>query len=104
MKLYIVIAAQIAVNEKGQSVILYDDSTEKFILDPDELEEGVIAPSILYQNYLQNKFKDSPQFNIIRQLLNVDTSIDIDEILVNEAKSKLSEEELNAIIQKYTKE
>lgn len=99
-KLFIVIAAKRAIetssNEQVETLI-YDDTTEKFIMDPDDLAEGEISPSQLYYNYLQERFAKNPDFVIIKNELNIETSVDVQQILANEAKKKLTNEEFNAL-------
>ena len=99
-KLFIVIAAKRAIetssNEQIETLI-YDDTTEKFIMDPNDLAEGEISPSQMYYNYLQERFAKDSSFVIIRNELNIETSIDVQQILANEAKKKLTNEEFNAL-------
>lgn len=99
-KLFIVIAAKRAIetssNEQVETLI-YDDTTEKFIMDPDDLAEGEIPPSQIYYNYLQERFAKDSNFIIIKNELNIETSVNVQQILANEAKKKLTNEEFNAL-------
>jgi hypothetical protein len=99
-RLFIVIAAKRAIetnsNEQIETLI-YDDTTEKFIMDPENIPQGEMSPSQMYYNYLQEKFAKDSGFVIIRNELNIETSIDVQQILANEAKKKLTNEEFNAL-------
>lgn len=95
--LFIVIAVYQIKSTDGTTTLLYDDKTEKFIQDPELLEEGEIPPSTIYHNYLQSKFGKVPNCVVIKEPINVLTSISLQDLLIADAKEKLSEEELDAL-------
>jgi len=96
-KIYIVIAAKQVQYSDGTVSLVYDDATEKFIQDEDSYPEGEVSPSIQYLNYLQSKCPTG--YTVIRAELNVETSVNIQSLLANDAKLKLTDEELNALTQ-----
>lgn len=100
-KLYIVIAANQIQNEDGTTSLIYDDSTEKFIEDEDNYPEGIIPPSIKYLNFLQSRSQNSG-FTVIRAELNVEKDINVQKLLSDYAKNKLTQEELNALTEELS--
>lgn len=95
--LFIVIVVYQIKSTEGTTTLLYDDKTEKFIQDPEVLAEGEVPPSTIYHNYLQSKFGKMPNCHVIKEPINVMTSVSLQELLIADAKEKLSLEELDAL-------
>jgi hypothetical protein len=99
--LYIVIVVYEFKNAEGVTTAIYDDETEKFIQDPEVLEEGQEPPSTLYHNYLQSKYGKLPNCRVVKVPINVVNTISLQELWVKDAKEKLSLEELEALKQDF---
>lgn len=96
---YIVIVLYSHKNADGTTTVIYDDETEKFIQDPEVLEEGQEPPSTIYHNYLQSKYGKLPNCLVIKSPITVVNSINLQELWVKDAKEKLSVDELKALKQ-----
>lgn len=99
MNLRIVIAVFQHREQNGITTLLYDDTTEKFIMDPDELLEGEVPPSTIYANYLSSKLASRPGWEVVNSPIEVLSNIDVQKLLADDAKSKITTEELNALIE-----
>ena len=91
--IYIVIAFFAMVNPDGTKKVLYDDESEKFISD-EQVAEG-------YYDYLKQK-NSNPEYNVVMQKLNIENSIDIQQLLYNDAISKLTTAEREVVQQKIS--
>lgn len=95
--IYIVIACWAVKNHDGTTTIIYDDESEKFILD--ESGDEVVVNN--YYDYLKQK-NSNPDYIVVKQKLSIISEVNIDELLYKDAMGKLTQAERNTIEQKIS--
>lgn len=90
-EIFIVIAFEEIVSQDGNKIVKYDDNTEKFISDKQVADD--------YYEYLKQK-NVNPNYNVAMQKLEIVSSIDIKQLLFEDAINKLTTSEREVIIKK----
>lgn len=90
-EIFIVIAFEEIVSQDGNKIVKYDDNTEKFISDKQVADD--------YCEYLKQK-NGNPNYNVAMQKLEIVSSIDIKQLLYEDAINKLTTSEREVIIKK----
>lgn len=91
-EIFIVIAFEEMVSQDGNKIVKYDDQTEKFISDKQVAED--------YYEYLKQKNGNNPNYNVVMQKLEIVSSIDIKQLLYEDAINKLTTSEREVVIKK----